>query len=147
MEIQTKYHGSLSVEQENLLTFPQGIPGFQDEKEFTLLPFPGNDWFHILQSTVTPELGFVATEPFSFFPDYEFELDEASIETLRHPEGKDLKILSILTIREPLDRSTANLQAPVIINPAQQLGKQVILTGTDYQTQHPIFNQTERKRG
>ncbi|WP_226676398.1 flagellar assembly protein FliW [Rossellomorea aquimaris] len=147
MKINTKYHGEIEVESEEILTFEHGIPGFGEEKQFVLLLLPENEWFHILQSVTTPQLGFVVTDPFLFFKEYDFELDQASVESLGKPSEKDVQVLSILTVRETLNESTANLQAPIILNLANRKGKQVILTNPDYQTKHQIFAQLVGKKG
>ncbi|MBN8193953.1 flagellar assembly protein FliW [Bacillus sp. NTK074B] len=147
MKINTKYHGEIEVKSEEVLTFGHGIPGFGEEKQFVLLPLPENEWFHILQSVKTPQLGFVVTDPFVFFKEYDFELDQASVESLGDPSEKEVQVLSILTVREVLHKSTANLQAPIIINLANRKGKQVILTNADYQTKHLIFAQPAGKKG
>ncbi|MFI8688000.1 flagellar assembly protein FliW [Rossellomorea sp. NPDC077527] len=147
MKINTKYHGEIDVKSEEVLTFEQGIPGFGEEKQFVLMPLPENEWFHILQSVTTPQLGFVVTDPFLFFKEYDFELDQASVELLENPTEKEVQVLSILTVRETLQESTANLQAPIIINLANQRGKQVILNNNQYLTKHLIFAQPAGKKG
>jgi flagellar assembly factor FliW len=147
MKINTKYHGEIEVKSEEVLTFEQGIPGFGEENQFVLLPLPETEWFHILQSVKTPQLGFVVTDPFVFFKEYDFELDQASVELLEHPTEKEVRVLSILTVREALHESTANLQAPIVINLANRQGKQVILNNTDYRTKHLIFAQPAGKKG
>ncbi len=143
MKIDTKYHGKIEVKEEEFLVFEQGIPGFSEEKQFVLLPFPENEWFEILQSTTTPQIGFVVTNPFLFFKEYDFELDENSLSLLGSPSEKDIKVLSVLTIKDSLKDSTANLQAPVIINLKNNKSKQVILNNSTYQTKHLIFAQPE----
>lgn len=147
MKINTKYHGEIEVKSEDVVTFEHGIPGFGEEKQFVLLPLPENEWFHILQSVKTSQLGFVVTDPFLFFKEYDFELDQSSVESLGNPAEKEVQVLSILTVRESLNESTANLQAPIIINLANHKGKQVILTNSDYQTKHLIFAQPAGKKG
>ncbi|KPL59440.1 flagellar assembly protein FliW [Rossellomorea vietnamensis] len=147
MKINTKYHGKIEVKSEEVVTFEHGIPGFGEEKQFVLLPLPENEWFHILQSVTTSQLGFVVTDPFVFFKEYDFEMDQASVELLDNPSEKEVQVLSILTVRETLNESTANLQAPIIINLANRKGKQVILTNTSYQTKHLIFAQPAGKKG
>ena len=147
MKINTKYHGEIEVPSEDILTFEYGIPGFGEEKQFVLLPLPENEWFYILQSVKTSQLGFVVTDPFMFFKEYDFELDQSSVEFLGNPSEKEVQVLSILTVREALHESTANLQAPIIINLANRKGKQVILTSTNYQTKHLIFAQPAGKKG
>jgi flagellar assembly factor FliW len=146
MRINTKYHGEIEVKAEDILTFEHGIPGFGEEKQFVLLPLPENEWFYILQSVKTPELGFVVTNPFVFFKEYDFELDQASAESLGNPSEEEVQVLSILTVQETLHESTANLQAPIMINLANHKGKQVILNSTDYKTKHLIFAQRVGKK-
>jgi flagellar assembly factor FliW len=87
------------------------------------------------------------TDPFVFFKEYDFELDQSSVESLGNPSEKEVQVLSILTVRETLNESTANLQAPIILNLANRKGKQVILTNSDYQTKHLIFAQPAGKKG
>ncbi|MEL3970961.1 flagellar assembly protein FliW [Rossellomorea oryzaecorticis] len=144
MNINTKYHGEIDVKEDDVLNFEQGIPGFADEKKFVLLPLPENDWFHILQSVSTPQLGFVVTDPFLFTEEFDFELDQGSVESLGFTSEKDVKVLTILTMKETLNESTANLQAPIVINLSNKKAKQVILNDTNYQTKHLIFAQPEQ---
>jgi flagellar assembly factor FliW len=144
MNINTKYHGEIEVNEGSLLNFEQGIPGFAEEKKFVLLPLPENDWFHILQSVSTPQLGFVVTDPFLFTKEFDFELDQGSVETLGLTDEKNVKVLTILTMKETLTESTANLQAPIIINLANNNAKQVILNDSNYQTKHLLFAQPEQ---
>ncbi|KDE46759.1 flagellar assembly protein FliW [Geobacillus sp. CAMR5420] len=138
MNIDTKYHGTVAVKGEDIIRFPHGLPGFADEKRFVLLPFADTP-FVILQSTETPVLGFVLIEPFSYFPTYEFELDEATVEQLEIETERDVAVYVILTVADPFDNTTANLQAPIVINVHKRLGKQVILTNTNYKTKHRLF--------
>ncbi|NQD65111.1 flagellar assembly protein FliW [Bacillus haikouensis] len=144
MNINTKYHGEIEVNEGSLLSFEQGIPGFAEEKKFVLLPLPENDWFHILQSVSTPQLGFVVTDPFLFTKEFDFELDQGSVETLGLTDEKNVKVLTILTMKEAFIESTANLQAPIIINLANNKAKQVILNEPNYQTKHLLFAQPEQ---
>ncbi|TCK05054.1 UNVERIFIED_ORG: flagellar assembly factor FliW [Anoxybacillus amylolyticus] len=138
MNIDTKYHGTVAVKEEDIIHFPHGLPGFADKKRFVLLPLADTP-FVILQSVETPALGFVLIEPFSYFPTYEFELDEATVEQLNIESERDVAVYVILTVADPFHETTANLQAPVVINVHKRLGKQVILTNPPYQTKHRLF--------
>ncbi|AKU26378.1 flagellar assembly protein FliW [Geobacillus sp. LC300] len=138
MNIDTKYHGTVAVKGEDIIRFPHGLPGFADEKRFVLLPL-ADTLFVILQSVETPALGFVLIEPFSYFPTYEFELDEATVEQLDIESERDVAVYVILTVADPFDNTTANLQAPVVINARKRIGKQVILSNTPYKTKHRLF--------
>lgn len=120
MVIETKYHGTVDIDEGEKLAFEHGIPGFLDERSFILLPLEEDSSFYILQSVKSPSTAFVVTSPFFFFKDYEFEIDESSKETLSIDSEKDVEVYVILTVTDPFNASTANLQGPVIINRKQK---------------------------
>jgi flagellar assembly factor FliW len=128
MNIETKYFGEMSVEEEKIISFKKGLPGFQDEKAFVLFDFPDNPVFQILQSTVTPVVAFVVTSPYHFYKEYVFDLDEQTKEELVITKPEQVNVLSILTLRDPFADSTINLQAPLIINTDSLHGQQIILS-------------------
>ncbi|CAM3555908.1 flagellar assembly protein FliW [Aeromicrobium ponti] len=143
MNIQTKFHGEQEVNKEDIIQFASGIPGFLEEKEFIVLPIEGTDLF-VLQSVKTADVAFIITDPFLLFPQYEFELPQEVLEKLEIQSEKDVVTFAILTVREPFQNTTANLQAPVIINQTRKLGKQVILNNPAYQTKHSIMTPQEQ---
>ena len=143
MKINTKYHGELEIAEQEVVEFPKGIPGFLDEKQFVLVPFSEDGMFQILQSVETAGLAFVVTNPFLFLPDYDFKLEQSTVELLEIEQREDVLTYVILTVHEQFQETTANLQGPVVINVNKKLGKQVILTGTSYETKHKLFEQLE----
>lgn len=137
--IQTKYHGEIEINKEDIVYFEKGIPGFLEEHEFVILPLSENQSFSVLQSVTTHYAAFVVTSPFDFFKDYHFQLDDSVVEELELESENDVYILSILTIASPFEKTTANLQAPIIINTSNRKAKQVILNDGNYKIKHPIF--------
>lgn len=144
MPVQTKYLGEIEINEEQIIEFSSGIPGFLDELKFVLLDFPGNPLFQFLQSLKTPELAFIVTNPHHFYRDYEFELDEQVQESLKIKSEKDVLLRAIVTLKQPFQNSTLNLKAPLIINPNARLGKQYILNTDEYSTQAPIVLPSEK---
>lgn len=143
MNIQTKFHGEQEINKDDIIHFPSGIPGFLDENEFYILPLEGTELF-VLQSVKTTGVAFIVTDPFVLFPQYEFNLPEEALEKLEIQSDKDVATFAILTVREPFEETTANLQAPLVINQTKKLGKQVILNQTSYQTKHKIMTPQEQ---
>jgi flagellar assembly factor FliW len=137
--IQTKYHGEIEINTGEILHFEKGIPGFLDEKEFVILPLSDDQTFSIMQSVNTPYVAFVISSPFNFFKDYEFKLEDAVLEELEIIEERDVLVFSILSVGDPFEKTTANLQAPVIINNSNHQAKQVILNDQRYNTKHFII--------
>ncbi|KZZ84998.1 flagellar assembly protein FliW [Bacillus sp. SJS] len=136
--LKTKYHGEVEVDDSQILKFAAGIPGFASEKEFIILPLEEGSPFLILQSATTAELAFVVTNPFLFFKDYEFDLDENTVEALKIDDVNQVQIMVILTVQDPFEKSTANLQGPIIVNEQTKQAKQVILNHPSYKTKHSI---------
>ncbi|MED1672239.1 flagellar assembly protein FliW [Pallidibacillus thermolactis] len=139
MNIQTKYFNEITIEEKNIIHFEHGIPGFLEEKQFVLLPLTEDNVYYVLQSVQTSELAFVVTNPFLFFKDYDFNLDDATVEQLEIKDATDVAVYSILTLQDPFEKTTANLQAPIIINTKNNHAKQVILNDEKYTTKHPLF--------
>lgn len=142
MNIQTKFHGEQQIEKDEIIKFQTGIPGFLEEKEFVILPIEGSD-LYVLQSVQSQHVAFIITNPFLIFPQYEFDLSQEAIEALGIQSKKEVATFVILTVKEPFQETTANLQAPVIINQNKKLGKQLILTNSSYQTRHNIVPQEQ----
>ena len=142
MLLKTSQFGDLEYDQEAVIKFPNGIPGFDDENAFVLIPsgdvnFP----FNTLQSEHTPELAFVVTDPFLFVENYDFEISEYDVEALKLKSEEDLKniiALSIVTIPDNVENTTINIVAPIIINTKDKIGKQVLLHEYD-DVKYPIF--------
>ncbi|ARW33392.1 Flagellar assembly factor FliW [Bacillus subtilis subsp. subtilis] len=91
-----------------------------------------------LQSVTSENLAFIVVSPFIFFKNYEFDLDESTAELLDIDNIQDVEVMTILTMAEPFEKSTANLLAPIIVNRKNMMAKQVVLHDSSYTTKHPI---------
>ncbi|MDG5786672.1 flagellar assembly protein FliW [Evansella sp. AB-P1] len=148
MKIQTKFSGEVEINTQNIIQFEQGIPCFEDEKQFVLLPFSDSQSpFYILQSVTTEGLAFVVMTPFQFFPDYEAKLPDSVVEKLAIESEEDVALFVVLTLRESLQESTANLRGPIVVNSKKQLGKQIVLNESNYHTKHPLAKLTAAGKG
>lgn len=138
MIIKTLTMGSLEVEEAQIYHFPKGIPGFDEETHFVLVPME-ESLFWVLQSVKEPSLSFLLVDPFTFYPSYEFELPDDEAEEL----GIDSELLihCIITLKEQVEASTINLLAPIVLNPTRQSGKQIVLHRTPYHTKHTLLQE------
>jgi flagellar assembly factor FliW len=144
MKLQTKLEEKIEVNESDILHFEQGLPGFEAEKQFVLLPLEGTP-FSVLQSVKSSNLAFVTADPFVFFKEYDFELARSDQEHLDVETSNEVMVQVIITVAEPFERSTANLQAPIVINTKHNHAKQVILTVGNYETRHCL--NTVKKEG
>lgn len=142
MKIQTAYLGEVEIESSQILHFEHGIPGFENEKEFVLLPIEDNDAFHVLQSVKTAELAFIVTNPYEITPIYSFEIDEAIAHSLQINNPQEVAVLSIVSLKETIKQSTINLKAPIVWNTTNNKAKQVILNNDNYAIRHLISTES-----
>lgn len=138
MQLETNFHGTVTIEKDQIWTFPKGLPGFEEEESFVLLPIEGNDIFQVLQSTATASIAFIVTNPYALVEDYTFKIDEPTIELLDIQEQTDIFVLSVLSLKEPFETSTINLQAPLIFQINNKKAKQMILNDEKFSMRHPI---------
>ena len=145
MNIQTKFHGELTIQQDQTWAFPKGMPGFEEESEFALLPIEDNDIFQVLQSTKTPTVAFIIINPYTIVEDYSFKVDEPTVNLLDIKEESDVFVLGVLSVKEPFETSTINLQAPLIFHVTTRKAKQMILNDNAFSMRHPIGTQLTTK--
>lgn len=147
MKINTKYHGEVEIEPNKIITFPQGLPGFVDEKKFIILDLQENAVFQVLQSIQTEDLGFVTIDPYHIYNDYAFDLDDYTIESLRIKSSEEVNVLAIVSLKKPFNKSTINLQAPIVINQANKYAKQYITNNTTHLIKAPIQPSDQKGEG
>jgi flagellar assembly factor FliW len=133
--------GRVTVSEDQIITFASGLPGFPDERRFALLNDHLEPPFYCLQSVDNPEVAFVVTDPTALVPDYRPKNGARTLQELRASAPEDLQALVTLTIPPGRPREiTANLMSPLLINPEQGLGKQVVVEKPHYSHQHPILS-------
>ncbi len=141
MIIKTSRFGEVECQEEHIFRFVEGPLGFSEAKNFIILNHPGNAVFKWLQSTDNPELAFVVAEPFYFFPDYAFDLEDNDVKVLGIQDREKVLVYTIILIPGDPKKITTNLKAPVIVNGENRKGKQVVLLDERYSTKHYIFPQ------
>ena len=143
MTTQTKYFGELEYTEEEIITFPKGLYGFEDENSFLLLPFSKDNTLFSLQSLKTPSLSFVLVDPFSVKPDYAPVLQVGELKELGVEDSRELFVYALCAVKEPVGNSTLNLCCPVVINDNRR-AMQVILEDSPYGMRH-LLSDVERQ--
>lgn len=134
-KLQTKYFGEVEYEAGDVLHFPEGLFGFEEEQAFLLLPFEGGGLL-CLQSVKTPALAFVALNPFSLKPDYAPELEAAELRAFGVKEAGELGFYVLCAVKNPVSASTVNLKCPLVVHPETREARQVIMER--YEMRHPL---------
>lgn len=138
--VNTLRFGEIEVEDEQIIHFEKGIPAFEDEHEFVLIIQDAAAPYAFLQSLSSPDLAFLMTRPFVFFPDYEFVLNDIIEEQLGLKSEEELDIFTLVTIPGgDIKKMTTNLLAPIVINKTNKKAQQCVLEKTNYTTKHALF--------
>ena len=145
-KVYTSRFGEIEVDENKIVHFQSGIPAFENEHEFIVLPYDEESPYYFMQSINSPDLAFLLTIPFLFFPDYTFEIDDETIKELDVKNYDKLLYYSMITIPNGSIRyMTANLLAPVVINIENMQAKQVVLEKSNYTTKHRLFPEPAKK--
>ena len=140
IKVSTSRFGELEVEEKHVVHFENGIPAFEEEHEFVILPYDEESPYYFMQSLKTPELAFILTIPFLFFPDYAIEIDDETIKELGIKNQDDVTLYSLVTIPNGSVRyMTTNLLAPVVLNTENMQAKQLVMDKSNYKTKHRLF--------
>ena len=147
-KVYTSRFGEIEVDEKKIVHFKNGIPAFEDEHEFVILPYEDESPYYFMQSVNSPDLAFLLTIPFLFFNDYTFEIDESTVKELDIKNQDAVFFYSMITIPNGSIRyMTANLVAPIVLNADNMQAKQVVLEKSNYTTKHRLFPESDKKEG
>jgi flagellar assembly factor FliW len=131
---------------EDVITFDEGLVGFPACKRFVVMENEALSPFRILQSVDQRNVGFLVIDPRNIVKNYNRSIPEDAWRTVGVPEAKDRLALAISIIGNIPEESTANLQAPLLINYKEMKGRQLILTGTRYSVTQPLLSQRAKEK-
>lgn len=137
MKIGTTRFGDLEIPEENVLTFPEGLPGFES-KRFILLKHDQNPVVEWLQSLDEADIALMTVDPLDLALDYRPEPKPAEVRAVV-PEGADqdqLHLRVIIRVGEQPGTLYLNLFAPLLFNVTRKLGMQVPLVGSGFSVRH-----------
>jgi flagellar assembly factor FliW len=143
MLLNTIRFGEIEVNENEIMAFSAGIPGFEHLHLFTIIKTDEELPFSFLQAVEDGDIAFIVINPFEFYPSYEFDISEELQSELKIRNEQDLIILTILSVQGNIEEATVNLLAPILCNAREMLGKQVILHDTDYTTKHKLVEMKE----
>ena len=132
VKLSTSNFGNLSIEKENIITFEQGLLGFEELKQFAIIAVEECLPFEWLVSLEDPMVAFPILNPTFFFSDYKPSLSKDDLVLLDIKKEKDVEMFCIVTLGKKPEDVTLNLKGPILINMKNKIGKQVVLTEDYY---------------
>ncbi len=145
MVIKTSRFGLVELKSEDVLTFSEGLLGFQDLRQFVLLDDPNDDIFAWLQSCELPSVAFPVLEPEIFGHKYVTSLNRSDFESLQLKANQLPAHLNIITIPDDPTLMTANIKAPIVINLELKLARQCVLQDNNLAIKEPIFTKLQSR--
>ena len=143
MQIKSTRFGEFEVSEELIVQFPEGLPGFEDQKQFAFLPYTvdeDNSPFAYMQSVQDPDLTLLLADPFLFFKHYSLNLNDEDAAQLGLSDSEETAgVYGVVAVPEKIDQMTVNLVAPIVVNWKEQKGRQIILDRSPYSTKHRLF--------
>ena len=143
----TAKFGEVTVEATSILTFPEGVPGFERLKTYGLVQIDEEAPFLRLLSVDEPAVAFVILNPMSIWPDYEPQIGAEDLVGLDLANTEDLELYCIVTLSSDPRHVTANLKGPIAINTAAMKARQLILVDDRYTTKHSLLDASTQKEG
>jgi flagellar assembly factor FliW len=143
--IKTSRFGLVELKSEDVLTFPEGLLGFQSLRQFVLLDDPNDDIFAWLQSCEVPQIAFPVLEPELFGHKYAINLNRSDLDSLKLNADQTPGYLTIITIPDDATEMTANIKAPIAINVEQRLARQCVLQDNHLAIKEKIFTKLQSR--
>ena len=143
MKVNTRIFGEVDIEEEKLITFPNGIIGFPDLKKFALIydeekgVHAGIRW---LQSMEEEGFALPVMDPLAVCADYNPEVEDSLLSELGEIGEEDLLVLVTVTVPSDIQKMSVNLRGPIVINTRTRKACQVIVEGETYAVKYPIYD-------
>lgn len=149
MLVKTKHFGEIDLDENKVITFEDGIIGFEDCKRYTILynSEEGNrNTISWLQSLDTPELALPVISPLSVMADYNPIIEDDVLQPIGELTEENVIILLTLSVPSDITRMTVNLKAPLVINADTKKGCQIIAENPDYVIKYNIYEQVKKSK-
>jgi flagellar assembly factor FliW len=132
MKIHFTHFGIHEIDTESILTFPQGISGFENLTRYKLFhEDKAQPIVYWMQAIDDPDIAFSVVDPAVFGLYYEFDLTDEETALLQAESDDDITVM-LIVYRQHADAAAtdnvrANINGPVILNARTRLGFQKVL--------------------
>jgi flagellar assembly factor FliW len=139
VRIHSPRFGRIEVDEERLIRFDRGLPGFPDCDRFFIMDHDRETPLKWLQSVDRPEVAFLIVEPQEVIAGYRLEVPSGVLPFLGWKDGDDEREFCVFVILNVEDGNlAANLRAPVVVHVRERRALQLILDDADVPLRHPI---------
>ncbi len=143
MTIETRIFGEVTIDDNKIITFGNGIVGFPDLKRFALVHDAEkgeNAGIRYMQSLDEPAFAMPVMDPLIVAPDYNPMVDDEILKPIGELTVDELLVLVTVTVPKDLKKMSVNLRAPIVINVSERKAIQLILEDDSYKVKFPIYD-------
>ena len=138
MKVTTTRFGVVEVLENSVMFFSSGVLGFPEVQRYVMLDHAEGTPLKWLQAVDRPELAFPMVAATDLLVDYHITVSPDDLASLGMEATQEIQAFVILTIPNGApERSTANLKAPILMNPTSHLARQ-ILAAEDYPIRYSL---------
>lgn len=144
MKVKTRYFGEVEIGDEKIIHFDQGLFGFEEFKDYTILyDVDGEEdpFFSWLQCTSEQGLAFPIVNPLKVDAEYNPVVEDALLESIGEIKEEDMIIFLMATVPTDVKKTSVNKKAPLIINAETRKGVQIVVENQDYEIKHYLFRE------
>lgn len=149
MLLETNMFGTIETDGVKKLLFEDGIIGFPDMKNFTLITDAedaGENKIYWLQSLDDGTFAMPIVNPFAILDEYNPIVEDEWFAPLGEHTEEDLLVFLALTVPAEVEKMSLNQKAPIIINSRTQKGCQIIVEDESYEIHFPIYDILKAKK-
>jgi flagellar assembly factor FliW len=144
VKVKTTRFGDLDVNNQDVITFKEGILGFDNLKRFFIVDPNDQTLILWLQSIDDEKVAFPMIEPKIFKPDFIVSLLPAEMLSLNLESINDASIYTVLTIPSNVTDMSANLKAPIVINSKMNTARQIVLQNSKLEVRYPMYTELKK---
>ncbi len=145
MKIKTRFFGEVEIDEDKVILFENGIPGFEELKRYVFMTDEDEKSpFCWLQSIEDIDIVFTLFDVVSKIKDYSPNVEEEALSQIGEFEEEDLCIYCIANIPKDIKDMTINLKAPIIINTRNNKARQIICSNEEYPIKYYIYKEIKK---
>ena len=139
--------GEMDLSEKEIITFEEGIPGFDHLRKFAIVSIARTEPIKWLVSLEDKDVALPIIDPWIVRLDYHVDIPEKDVQDLGIEKNEDVSVWCVVVIpKDKPDDATINLLAPIVVNMKNGKAKQIIMETDEYTIKHRIKDELERSK-
>ena len=139
--------GEMDLSEKEIITFEEGIPGFDHLRKFAIVSVARTEPIKWLVSLEDKDVALPIIDPWIVRLDYHVDIPEKDVQDLGIEKNEDVSVWCVVVIpKDKPDDATINLLAPIVVNMKNGKAKQIIMETDEYTIKHRIKDELERSK-